>query len=139
MEKEYEDLMQSNFIGKYKGDANPNLPLKFLTAKSIIGEKVINNQGEHLGHIRDIMLDIRIGRIEYYVIEFGGFMGLGEKLFAIPFELLMVDTNEKVFRFNEKKETLKQAPGFDKKHWPETNEHKRYYVNESWSFWNNPI
>jgi sporulation protein YlmC with PRC-barrel domain len=115
------------------------LPLKFLTAESIIGEKVLNNEGEYLGHVRDIMLDIRIGRVEYYVIEFGGFLGLGEKLFAIPFELLLVDTDEKVFRFNEKRETLKKAPGFDKKHWPETTEHKRYYVNESGSFWNNPI
>lgn len=92
MEDRNEAVMQSNFTGKYQGDSYPNLPLKFLTAESIIGEKVLNDDGEYLGHVRDIMLDIRIGRIEYYVIEFGGFLGIGEKLFAIPFDLLMVDT-----------------------------------------------
>lgn len=109
MENHEEAIMQSNFTGKYQGDSYPNLHLKFLTADSIVGEKVLNNEGEFLVHSRDIMLDIRIGRVEYYVIKFGGFLGLGEKLFAIPFELLLVDTDEKVFRFNEKRETLKKS------------------------------
>ena len=89
---------------------------------------------EHLGKIKDIMLDIRQGKIEYYVIEFGGFLGIGEKFFAIPSRLLEIDTEEKVFRFNESKETLSKAPGFDKHHWPETNEHKTAYVTYSYSF-----
>ena len=48
--------------------------------------------------------------------------------------LLAVDSEKKVFRFNEKKETLKKAPGFDKEHWPGTNAHVKY-VTDSWSFW----
>lgn len=113
---------------------NMNWPLKFLTASSVIGDKVFNDADEHLGIIKDIMLDIRNGSIEYCIIEFGGFLGIGEKYFAIPWRLLKVDPDKKVFRFNESKEKLKEAPGFDKEHWPETNLHF-VYVSESRSFW----
>ena len=133
------NLFNDNFTGKYEGDPYVNTPLKFLTANSIIGDKVVNNENENMGKIYDIMLDIRSGNIEYYVVEFGGFLGIGEKFFAIPFHKLSVDPNKKVFRFNEKREVLEKAPGFDKNHWPETNEHQMEYVNLSWSFWDNPI
>jgi sporulation protein YlmC with PRC-barrel domain len=132
------NLFQDNFSGKFEGDPDVNVNLKFLTASTIIGDKVLNMEDEDMGSIHDIMLDIRSGKIEYYVIEFGGFLGIGEKFFAIPFHLLKVDPEHKVFRFNEKRETLKKAPGFDKNHWPETNEHKQDYVNISWGFWDNP-
>jgi sporulation protein YlmC with PRC-barrel domain len=133
-----DNLFQDNFTGKFEGDSNTNSNLKFLTAKSIIGDNVLNNGDEYLGVIHDIMLDVRSGKIEYYVIEFGGILGFGEKLFAIPHTLLNVDTEYQIFRFNKKKETLKKAPGFDKNHWPETNDHKSEFVIQSWGFWENP-
>ncbi len=123
-----------NITGENSQPANVNVPLKFLAASSIIGDKVINDAGEHMGIIKDVMLDIRDGHIEYYIIEFGGFLGIGEKFFAIPFRLLKVDPENKVFRFNEKRETLQKTPGFDKEHWPGTNAHAKY-VTESFSFW----
>ncbi|MBS1731733.1 MAG: PRC-barrel domain-containing protein [Bacteroidetes bacterium] len=138
MSHELENTFKDNLTGEFTGDPDSNYPLKYLTASSIIGEPVRNREGEHLGKIKDIMLDIRQGKIEYYVIEFGGFLGIGEKFFAIPSRLLEIDTEEKVFRFNESKETLSKAPGFDKHHWPETNEHKTAYVTYSYSFWDNP-
>lgn len=130
--------IKDNITGQFEGDPNINASLKFLTATSIIGDKVHNFEDEHMGHIKDIMLDVRTGKIEYYVIEFGGFLGIGEKFFAIPFALLQVDPDHKLFRFNEKRETLEKAPGFDKHHWPETNEHKKEYVSLSYSYWDNP-
>ncbi len=129
-----ETTFKDNFTGVNEEPPNVNRPLRFLTASSIIGDKVINNEGENMGSIKDVMLDIRNGRIEYYIIEFGGFLGIGEKYFAIPFNLLVVDPDHKVFRFNEKQETLRKAPGFDKEHWPETNYHSNY-VTDSWNFW----
>ncbi len=128
--KEFKD----NITGQNEEQTNVNIPLKFLTASSVIGDKVYNDEDEHLGSIKDVMLDIRDGRIEYYIIEFGGFLGIGEKYFAIPFRLLKVDPEKKIFRFNEKKETLRKAPGFDKEHWPGTNAHSDY-VTDSWTFW----
>ena len=130
---------RENMTGKFEGeDPYMNTPLKFLTASSIIGDKVTDMEGKHMGNIKDIMLDIRFGEIEYYVVEFGGFLGIGEKFFAIPFKLLEIDPEHKKFRFKEKKEVLAKAPGFDKHHWPETNEHKTEYTTLSWSFWDNP-
>jgi hypothetical protein len=67
------------------------------------------------------MLNIRSGVIEYIVLQFGGFMGIGEKLFAIPFKQLRLAPERQVFIFNTDKEFLKKAPGFDQEHWPETN------------------
>lgn len=126
--------IKDNVTGENETEYNVNIPLKFLTASSIVGDKVYNAEDEHLGSVKDVMLNIRDGNIEYYIIEFGGFLGIGEKFFAIPFRLLAVDSEKKVFRFNEKKETLKKAPGFDKEHWPGTNAHVKY-VTDSWSFW----
>jgi sporulation protein YlmC with PRC-barrel domain len=116
-------LSNENLTGVNREGAHPNMPLKFLTASSIIGDKVHNDKGEHMGKIEDIMIDISTGKIEYVVIEFGGFLTIGEKYFAIPFRLLQVDPANKEFIFNQPKEVLEKAPGFDINHWPETNLH----------------
>lgn len=122
-----------NLTGTNHGKLYSNIPLKYLTALSIIGDKVRNDQDEHLGEIKDIMIDITTGKIEYFVIEFGGFLGIGIKYFAIPFALLQVDPDKKTFIFNQKKETLEKAPGFDRDHWPDTNIHLEQ-VYSYWSF-----
>lgn len=110
---------------------HPNMPLRFLTASSIVGDKVRNLADENLGKIADIMIDLENGRIEYVVIEMGGFLGIGEKYFAIPFSLMQVDPANEGFILDQDKERLKNAPGFDKNHWPQTNEH--YY--DSTGYW----
>ena len=62
-----------------------------LSASTLIGNKVYNLEGEKLGDIKDVMLDVDLGRIAYAVLSFGGFLGMGDKLFAIPFEAFRVD------------------------------------------------
>lgn len=128
-----EEIFEDNLTGKNQEGLYPNLPLKCLTATSIIGDKVHNKQGEHLGSIKDIMLNVHTGDIEYYIIEFGGFLGIGEKFFAIPFRLLTIDPDQQLFVFDQSKEMLEKAPGFDKQHWPETNIHY-YNADQHWSF-----
>src|SRR5687767_3569704 len=125
-------LTKDNITGTNHGQLYVNTPLKYLTASTIIGDKVHNEQDEHLGEIKDIMIDITTGKIEYYVIEFGGFLGIGIKYFAIPFNLLQVDSAKKIFIFNQKKEVLKRAPGFDMDHWPDTNIH----LEQVYGYWN---
>ena len=117
-------LTEDDLTGVNNEGDQPNNPLKFLTATSIIGDKVYNEKGEHMGKIEDIMIDISTGKIEYVVIEFGGFLTIGTKYFAIPFNLLKVDPDQKLFRFNQPREILEKAPGFDMSHWPETNFHE---------------
>lgn len=127
------NLTADNSTGINQDGFYPNTPLRYLAASSIIGDKVHNAADEHLGIIKDIMVDLTNGKIDYYMIEFGGFLGIGIKYFAIPFNLLKVDSENKRFIFNATKESLQQAPGFDIDHWPDTNIHLEE-VNSYWSF-----
>jgi sporulation protein YlmC with PRC-barrel domain len=121
-----------NMTGKNHTGAQPNRPLTLLTATSIIGDHVHNYKDEHLGTIKDIMINLHEGNIEYIVIELGGFLGIGEKYFAIPFGLLKVNPKNDSFILNQSKEVLLRAPGFDKDHWPETNSHSFEKYDEYW-------
>lgn len=89
-----------------------------MSAGSLEAEKVVNPQGETLGEIEAIMLDVRGGRIAYAVLAVGGMLGIGEKFFAIPWRSLTLDTDNKQFILDVDRERLKNAPGFDKDHWP---------------------
>jgi len=127
-----ETLEKDNATGENHEGKRANTPLRLLTATSIMGDKVFNRRNEKLGDIKDIMIDITEGKIEYLIIEFGGFLGVGEKFFAVPFRLLAVDTVKEAFILDQKKEVLAKAPGFDKDHWPETNSHA---LQESYTYW----
>jgi sporulation protein YlmC with PRC-barrel domain len=89
-----------------------------MDADTLIGDSVVNAAGEDLGELKAIMLDVASGRIAYAVLSFGGFLGMGNKLFAIPWSALTLDAGEKRFILNIAKERLDNAPGFDKDHWP---------------------
>ena len=91
---------------------------RVLAADTLTGDKVVNPQNEDLGKIEHLMIDLASGRIAYAVLSFGGFLGMGDKLFAIPWSALTVDTVEKRFILKVDKELLKRAPGFDKDQWP---------------------
>lgn len=96
---------------------------KVLAADTLTGDKVVNLQKEDLGKIEHLMIDVEAGRIAYAVLSFGGFLGMGDKLFAIPWSALALDTVEKRFILNVDKELLKRAPGFDKGDWPNMADH----------------
>ena len=90
----------------------------FMSTSSLTGNEVYNLQDEDLGDVKDFMLDMRTGRVAYAVLSFGGFLGMGEKLFAVPWSALTLDTENKRFTLNVTKERLESAPGFDKDNWP---------------------
>lgn len=75
--------------------------------------------GDDLGNIKDIMIDTDTGRVEYYVLSFGGFLGLGDKYFAVPPEAISVDRENECVILSADEEKLKDAPGFDKNEWPD--------------------
>jgi sporulation protein YlmC with PRC-barrel domain len=124
-------LEKDNLSGENKGPLLPNQTGRYLTASSLTGDKVVNSAEEHLGEIKDVMLDLQTGTIDYFVIEFGGFLGMGVKYFAIPLRLLKLDAPNKRFIFNQSRELLEKAPGFDMDHWPDTNLH----FDEVYSYW----
>lgn len=86
--------------------------------EEIIGVYVKNRAKEDLGEIYEIMLDKNTGKVSYVVLESGSFLGMGGKLFAIPWQAINYDPNEQCFILNVNREKLKNAPGFDKNNWP---------------------
>ena len=89
-----------------------------MAASSLEGETVLNRQGETIGEIEEIMLDVKSGRVAYAVLAVGGFLGIGEKYFAVPWRALTLDADRKCFVLDVDKDRLSDAPGFDKDHWP---------------------
>lgn len=104
-----------------------------LSASTLIGDAVRNRAGEDLGKIEDIMIDVEHGRIAYAVLSFGGFLGIGDKLFAIPWSSLDLDTQDQCFLLEVSKDQLEKAPGFDKDHWPQTED--RSYIDEVYGYY----
>ena len=92
---------------------------RVLSASTLQGDKVENLAGEDLGKIEDFMIDLATGQIAYCVLSFGGFLGIGNKLFAVPWSALSLDLKDHAFILNVNKEQLKNAPGFDKNKWPD--------------------
>lgn len=94
------------------------LNARVLSASSLAGDDVYGPKGEKLGCVKEIMLDTRAGKISYVVLSFGGFLSIGEKLFAVPWGALTVDTENKRLVMDTNEERLKEAPGFDTDNWP---------------------
>ena len=119
-----ENLSSENTNGKTTSLPHINDKGKLLTASTIIGDKVVNGKSEIIGNIKDIMINTKNGCIEYMVLEFGGVLGFGEKLFSIPFGAFKLDFINRRFILDVSKDVLEKAPGFDKAHWPNTNSHQ---------------
>jgi sporulation protein YlmC with PRC-barrel domain len=89
-----------------------------VSASKIIGEAVINHQKENLGKVQELVIDTERGTLAYVVLSFGGFMGMGNKLFAIPWQAFSFSPTEFKLVLNVDKEKLKNAPGFDPEKMP---------------------
>ena len=88
-------------------------------ASNIVGVSVVNRANESLGDIKEIVIDTHSGKVAYAVVAFGGFLGMGEKLFAVPFGSLKYDVVESNYQLDMSKERLQEAPGFDPDSWPQ--------------------
>ena len=112
--------------GMYKADpagaldgARPRGPgPELMGAATLTGDKVVNRDDETLGEIKEIMLDMRSGRVAYAVMSYGGVFGIGDKLFAVPWNALKLDTVKKCFVLDAAKSKVEDAPGFDQDAWP---------------------
>jgi sporulation protein YlmC with PRC-barrel domain len=92
---------------------------RVLSASTLAGDRVQNSAGEDLGKVHEIMIDIPSGKVAYAVLSFGGFLGMGDKLFALPWSALTLDEDVKRFILDIDKKKLENAPGFDKDNWPD--------------------
>ncbi len=100
-------------------DAKAGPGPKVMAADTLEGDDIVNTANEKLGKLEHIMIHVPTGRVAYAVLSFGGFLGMGDKLFAIPWRALRIDPPDHRFIVDVDKETLvKNAPGFDKDQWP---------------------
>jgi sporulation protein YlmC with PRC-barrel domain len=113
------------------------LPWNLIRGNTFIGANVENPQGQNLGDIKDIVIDRASGRMAYAVVSFGGFLGMGEKLFAVPWGAFSQPKADKdTFVLDVDKERLKNAPGFDAHNWPQMA--SREWVTSLYSYYNVP-
>ncbi|PPD57468.1 DUF1508 domain-containing protein [Dehalogenimonas etheniformans] len=80
---------------------------------------VVNNAGQDLGQVQEFMIDMTNGRVAYAVVAYGGTLGFTDKWIAMPFEALCWTPERKKFTVDLKPEVMMQAPGIDKKMWPD--------------------
>jgi sporulation protein YlmC with PRC-barrel domain len=110
--------LKRDTLGMYSNKTNKGPGPELMGADTLIGDHVHNLKDEHLGDIKEIMLDMRTGRVAYAVLARGGVFTIGEKLYAVPWEALTLDTANHRMTLNVDKERLENAPGFDPDDWP---------------------
>jgi sporulation protein YlmC with PRC-barrel domain len=106
-----------------------------LSATTMIGDKVVSPDGEDLGTLKELMFDLDEGRVSYAVLSFGGILGFGDKLFAIPWEALTINREDHTFILNVDKEQLENAPGFDKDNWPDTAQYEAGWLLDVYNYY----
>lgn len=112
-------IYKASRVATSEEDAGEGPGPAMMGAGTLIGTDVHSRHAEKLGEVKEIMLDMRSGHVAYAVLSFGGFLGMGEKLFAIPWDALTLDTMNKRFVLDVDKDQLERAPGFDKDAWPD--------------------
>ena len=100
--------------------SNKILVAKSFQASKLMGLNVRNLQGEKIGKVHDLVLNIENGKIAYAAISVGGVLGVGDKLFAVPYAQMKFDhgKDEQFFVLDVAKEKLDSAPGFNQSDWP---------------------
>jgi len=92
---------------------------RFIPTSRLKRYDVVNKQGQDMGQVQTFVVDMVVGRIAFVVVSFEGFLGISDKWFAMPWELLSWSTDNKKFILDMSKETLREAPGMDKNSWPD--------------------
>ena len=110
------DILRNSSNAGINNTSGPGPAL--MGAGTLLGNDVYNRNGEDLGDIKEFMIDMSSGKVAYAVLSFGGLLGMGDKLFAVPWAALALDTVNERFTLDVPKGALKDAPGFNKDRWP---------------------
>ncbi len=113
-----------------------------IQASKIMGQTVRNRQNQEIGEITDLVLDIRQGQVKYAVMSFGGFLGMGDKLTAIPYDKLQTQVRGTAGRVQEvnlilnvEEGELRQAPSFEKNEWEAQQQRTEQWSKEVDQYW----
>jgi sporulation protein YlmC with PRC-barrel domain len=85
-----------------------------IASNKVEGTAVYGRNGERLGTIYNFMVDKVSGRVEYAVMAYGGFMGMGARYYPLPWRMLSYDTREGGYHVNMSDRDLEDAPSFDR-------------------------
>jgi sporulation protein YlmC with PRC-barrel domain len=88
-------------------------------ASRLMGTSVENLQGQQLGRVENLMVDLSAGRIIAVIISTGEFLGLGGELSAVPPTALRFNPQHDTLQLDASKETLANSPHFKVGHWPD--------------------
>ncbi|HEX9854440.1 MAG TPA: PRC-barrel domain-containing protein [Acidimicrobiia bacterium] len=112
---------------------------RVLSAGTLAGDPVKNPTGERIGDVKEVMIDLPTGRVAYLVLSYGGFLGMGDKLFAVPWDVVTIDQDDQAVVVDIDKSELERAPGFDNEAWPDFSDatwtkeiHEHYGVPYEW-------
>lgn len=86
-----------------------------ISSEKVAGTSVENARGDNLGHIRDVMIDKISGQVAYAVLKYGSFLGMGGKLFAVPWDILEYDPRRGAYLIDVPADRLRQAPSFEER------------------------
>jgi len=111
-------LCSLQLIGPLEGVAQVH-PVELRLGSSILGSAVKNPQGKDLGTIKDLVVSPGENRVVYAVLSFGGVLGLGDKVFAVPLSALKHAAEAKAFVLETTPEQLHTAPEFNHNNWPQ--------------------
>jgi BON domain-containing protein/PRC-barrel domain protein len=111
--------------------------LGYWQGSQIIGAKVEDPSGKNIGKIEDVMVDAS-GRLPFAVLSFGGFMGIGDKWYVVPWNAMQIERDleskdVKRIVMDVSKETLARAPSFTKDRWPDTRDSQ--WSRDAQKFW----
>ena len=104
-------------------------------ASELVGISVKNLQGEDIGQIEELVIGSN-GEVGYAVLSFGGFLGMGDKLFAVPWASLAHQPDREYLTLDIQPKKLEKAPGFDKNAWPDMKDEKWKFL--IWEFYSTP-
>lgn len=104
-----------------------------LSISALSGVAVANTAGEELGKTEDYVIDLEGGHVVFAIISAGGFMGRGNRLFAVPWDALKFYPHERKFTINVDRETFRKAPSFEKSNWPDMTD--RQWASEIYNYY----
>ena len=85
---------------------------RLIASDKVEGTSVYNRRGDKLGSVKNFMVDKRSGKVEYAVMAFGGFLGMGDRYHPLPWNVLTYDTGQGGYVVDLDKRVLEEAPSF---------------------------
>lgn len=104
---------------------------------AMLDRPVESQGGEAFGHIEEVVLEAATGAIAYAVVTTRGFLGLGEHMYAVPWQALRLSAEEKALTLAMTAEQLKNAPRFSREEWPDLDD--EHWGNTVQAYYGKPL